>query len=208
MNFGENKSQQSLENHMNMSEGPISSLPLYMRQMRPIRSLSINRETQGSAYIKDSFLFDKLTSSNVKDDMGIQNAQKPNLLGNLDTNQFMPRIIKPRLNDNDGISSVGGSSQSSIVSFNDGGSVSSLDLSFDGSGVPYFRNYKQSAFSLVKGSKSDHSEDDNNNNTFDAKVNQNINDVNESSHDSKKLNKSSFFRLKNEPPSGDKAGNA
>ena len=119
---------------------------------------------------------------------------------NFDANQFMPRIIKYNPTDNDALSSVGGSSQSSIVSFNDGGSVSSLELSFDGSGMPFLRNNKQSAFSRVKSNVSDHSGDDNpeSSNTYDHKTDQLMIDGNESSHDSRKHNKSSFFRLKNE----------
>lgn len=200
MNFGDQNSVQSLENNLSISEGPISSLPLYMRKIRPIRSQSINRTNEGSSYMKQNFLFDKITASHIKDDNSLQSDQNPISLENLDAKQFMPRILIYNKQDNDNLSSVGGSSQSSLVSFNDAGSLSSLDLSFDGSGMPYIRNQKQSAFSRVKSNKSDHSNDDqmDDNGTYEMKVDQNMNDVNESSHDSKTFNKSSFYRLKND----------
>ena len=202
MGFGENNSQQSLENNMGMSDGPISSLPLYMRKMRPIRSQSINRDSKESGYMNNNFLFEKVQDHHSKDDIGIQKDVQPIKMENFDANQFMPKVIKY---ENDALSSVGGSSQSSIMSFNDGGSVSSLELSFDGSGIPFLRNNKQSAFSRVKSNMSEHSGEENNegNNTYDNKADQLMVEVNDSSHDSRKHNKSSFFRLKNETQKSD-----
>ena len=139
MNFGDYNSQQSLENNMCLSEGPISSVPLYMRKMRPIRSQSINREAKGSQYMKESFLFEKLESNSAKDDNILHRDQQPIMIENLDSKQFMPKILRYNKNDYENLSSVCGSSQSSMQSFGDGGSQSSLDLSFDGSGVPYIK---------------------------------------------------------------------
>lgn len=124
INFGDTRSDASLDNNLSIDNGPISSLPLYMRKMRPIRSQSINRTSQGSRYMNEAFLFDKIEAHNSKDDNSLQNDQHPIAIDNIDPKMFMPRVIKNTMSDGDNLSSCGNSSQSSFYSsFNDAGSM-------------------------------------------------------------------------------------
>lgn len=112
----------------------------------------------------------------------------------------MPVILKNKWQDIDGSSNA--SSISSLWSNNDACSVSSIDLSFDGSGMPYIKTNKQSAFSRVhkksQGSLSNPDEDKDYITYEEEKGLGNLGDDNDSSQDiNKKVNKSSFFRLKN-----------
>lgn len=68
MNFGEASSNASLENNLSLNNDPLSSVPLHLRKMRPIRSQSSTKIDRGSEYMQSSFLFDKIMDSPSKDD--------------------------------------------------------------------------------------------------------------------------------------------
>ena len=128
------------------SNNPLSSLPLHMRVIRPIRSHSINRLPQNSAYMKETFLFDKITQAHSKDDATLDKEYSPLFTDNQDSKQFRPRILKYNEMDVENLSNSSMSSQSSAYSFSDVGSASSLDLSFDEWGMPYLKPFRASAF--------------------------------------------------------------
>lgn len=192
----------SLDNNFSNNNDPLSSLPLHMRGIRPVRSHSINRLPQSSAYMKESFLFDKIKDSHYKDDDALEKEYSPLFSDNQESKSFQPRILKYNAMDFENMSNSSVSSQSSAYSFSDAGSASSLDLSFDGSGMPYLKSFKASAFAKVQNheksnhtsSLSDHSHSDSEGN---AKVADLVpNTITAIKADSKPLKKSSFFRLR------------
>lgn len=192
----------SLENNISNNNEPLSSLPLHLRDHRIIRSHSINRIPESSRYMKESFLFDKIKQSHFKDDNTLEKDYSPLV----DNRPFMPRILKINAADFENLSSSSVSSQSSMHSFNDAASASSLELSFDGSGNPYLKPFRASAFAKVQNKDvSDRS----------SSVSQDGQSRSDSESREKRMpplpdsfsnvkadmrfqNKSSFFRLKNE----------
>ena len=136
----------SIDKNFN-STNPLSSLPLHMRWIRPVRSQSINRLPNNSSYMKDSFLFDKVTQAHSKDDNTLEKEYSPLFTDNQESKPFKPRVLKYNEMDVENLSSSSISSQSSAYSFSDVGSASSLDLSFDEFGMPYLKSFKASAFS-------------------------------------------------------------
>mmetsp|Transcript_9191 Transcript_9191/g.10396 ORF Transcript_9191/g.10396 Transcript_9191/m.10396 type:complete len:114 (+) Transcript_9191:914-1255(+) len=106
-----------------------------------------------------------------------------------------PIMLKNYKLDADVLSNSSYSSKSSRVSsFNDNASCSSLEMSFDGSGNPYIKPYRTSAFAKVK---SDVNGDCSNSQDSDDYRNQEKEKEKPMELDDKTAqNKSSFFRLK------------
>jgi hypothetical protein len=141
-----NSNDLSLENNFSNYEGHLSSIPAHMIK-KTNRSHSIKNIPECSLYMKDSFLFDKMgDNSAAKDDTVIKFDLHPL---NLEPKPLHPTILNKK--EADLLSSSSKSSQSSFVSINDGASCSSLEMSFDGSGLPYLKPFsRQSAFAKVK----------------------------------------------------------
>lgn len=194
----------SMENNYSSNADPLCSVPPNMRNdTRPNRSHSIGRMPESSSYMQENFLFDKFKQNNAKDDNVLYKDQHPLNVENQERKQFMPRVLKYRGIDVENCSSPSRSSQSSMYSFNDAASVSSLDMSFDNSGMPYLKPSRASAFSRVK--SAENSERSNSlgdkNNEGETEEEKTLNMDPDDSHpgsDSRNQNKSSFFRLKNE----------
>ena len=193
----------SLENNFSSNNDPLSSLPLHMRGIRPFRSHSItNRLPESSSYMKDAFLFDKIKQTHYKDDNTLEKEYSPLFVDNQEPKSFVPKILKYNAMDFENMSNSSYSSQSSAYSFSDAGSASSLDLSFDGSGMPYLKSYKASAFAKVQNndksehsnSLSDHSQSDSEGGPKGPELIPNT--ITAIKADSKPLKKSSFFRLR------------
>lgn len=187
-----NSTDLSLENNFSNYEGRLSSIPAHMKK-KIHRSHSINNVPASSLYMKDSFLFDKMgDNSAAKDDTVIKYDLHP-LNFESKQNQFNGPNIKKEA---DLLSSSSQSDQSSFISINDGASCSSLEISFDGSGLPYLKPFRQSAFAKVKNnhesdlSKSQDSEEHNNIETEKHMI---FDDV--IMDEDKNQCKSSFFRL-------------
>lgn len=202
-----NSNDMSLDNNCSANaETPLSSVPLHLRNSnRPVRSQSINRVPESSKYMKESFLFDKLTRSNSKDDNTLQKDQNPLKVERPEVKSFVPKILKYNMPDVDNCSSPSISSQSSYFSFNDAASCSSLDMSFDGTGMPYLKPFRASAFAKVQaGDNSDRSSslsaDDRRD--YDEEIEKGLlidtDDMNNEG-EARAQNKSSFFRLKGTP---------
>lgn len=199
-----NSNDVSLENNYSNNETPLSSVPSHMKNTnRQNRSQSINRVPESSQYMKESFLFDKLTSDNSKDDNTIQRDQNPLNIERQEPRSFAPRILKYNMPEIDNLSSPSRSSQSSRFTFNDAASCSSLDLSFDGSGNPYIKAHKSSAFAKVQpGEFSDRGSSlsaDDQKHIDNTEIEKGLlidADDNMDDNDNKFQNKSSFFRLK------------
>lgn len=155
LNLFETNSNASLDNNFSQKNEPLSSLPLHIQKHRaPIRSNSINRLPGGSKYFQESFLFDKMDANNVKDDNSLQIDQNPLKMPESKPNVIPTQILKQNFDHvKSECSSVSESSQSSMFSFGDSGSQSSLDLSFDGHGQPYLKPCRVSAFAKVKNRK-------------------------------------------------------
>lgn len=199
-----NSNDMSLDNNCSANaETPLSSVPLHLRNSnRPVRSQSINRVPESSKYMKESFLFDKLTRSNSKDDNTLQKDQNPLKVERPEVKSFVPKILKYNMPDVDNCSSPSISSQSSYFSFNDAASCSSLDMSFDNTGMPYLKPLRASAFAKVQaGDRSDRSSslsaDDKR--EYDEEIEKELlidtDDMNNEG-EARPQNKSSFFRLK------------
>lgn len=198
-----NSNEMSLDNNYSNNENPLSSLPLHLQtKAKPTRPHSTNRVPESSTYMKESFLFDKLTSENSKDDNTIQKVQNPLKVEKQEVRSFAPRVLKYNMPEVDNLSSPSRSSQSSVFSFNDAGSWSSLDLSFDGSGNPYLKPFRASAFAKVQtGDNSDRSSSlsaDDRKNYENQEIEKGLLIEMEENNDdeSKFQNKSSFYRLK------------
>jgi hypothetical protein len=188
----------SLENNFSSNNDPLSSLPLHMREIRPaVRSHSINRIPQSSAYMKESFLFDKVKNSHFKDDDALAKNYSPLFSNSQDSKSFQPKILKYNANDFENMSNSSISSQSSAYSFSDAGSASSLDLSFDGSGLPYLKPFRASAFAKVQNNKSDHTSSLSDHSDSEGNSKADVLDPNTltgGKADSRPLKKSGFFR--------------
>lgn len=118
-----NSNDLSLENNYSNNENPLSSVPSHLKNSsRMVRSHSINRIPEGSQYMKESFLFDKLTNDNSKDDNTIQRDSNPLNIEKSEARSFAPRILKYNMPDVDNHSSASRSSQSSRFTFNDAAS--------------------------------------------------------------------------------------
>jgi hypothetical protein len=140
-----NSNDLSMDNNFSSNNDPISSLPLHMRaQNKPIRSQSSNRIPESSKYMKETFLFEKMQPFNLNDDNTLRKDVSPI---QVEKREFVPKVLKYNINNAERRSSPSRSSQSSMISsFNDAISCSSLDMSFDGSGNPYLKSIKASAF--------------------------------------------------------------
>jgi len=198
-----NSNDVSLDNNGSVNNDPISSLPLHMRtQNKANRSHSINRLPESSQYMKESFLFEKIGGPNSKDDNIIHRDKSPIQVDG--GKSFAPVILQNNILNGSRGSSPSKSSQSSrYSSINDGVSCSSLDLSFDGSGNPYLKPFRASAFAKVQqNDNSDRSSsisaDDRGNNRMkeEEKELEMESDGPNDDSDSKLQQKSSFFRLK------------
>ena len=187
----------SLENNYSNYEGHLSSLPSHMTSNRFHRSHSINKIPESSTYMKDNFLFEKIGEKTCKDDTTIKIYQNPITIDQNDPNQIQPLVLKNHNKDFENLSNSSYSSKSSLVSFSDGGSCSSLDMSFDGSGMPYIKPYRTSAFAKVQHNNGEYS----NSQDSDDYKNQEKEKPMEI-EDSKGGMKSSFFRLKGEDKGG------
>jgi len=193
----------SLDNNNSVNNDPISSLPFHMRTQHKVnRSHSINRVPESSQYMKESFLFEKIGGVNVKDDNTIHHDKSPIQVEG--GKSFNPVILQNNIRNLSRGSSPSRSSQSSMYSsVNDGISCSSLDLSFDGSGNPYLKPFRASAFAKVQ--QNDNSD---RSSSISADERGNIRQKEEEKEiemesdgpnddsDSKLKQKSSFFRLK------------
>ena len=113
------------------------------------RSNSINNQIQPSSpYMKENFLFDKLGEKTSKDDTTIKIYQNPITIEQNDPTSLQPFNLMNHRLEVDALSNSSVSSKSSI--FNDSGSCSSIDLSFDGTGAPFLKPFRTSAFAKVK----------------------------------------------------------
>jgi hypothetical protein len=192
-NQNNNSTDLSLENNFSNYEGRLSSIPAHMIKKNN-RSHSIKNVPASSLYMKDSFLFDKMgDNSAAKDDTVIKFDLHPL---NLERKSLHSNI--PNKKEADLLSNSSKSSQSSFISINDGASCSSLEMSFDGSGLPYIKTFsRQSAFAKVKKndvsdlSQSQDSEEHNNKETEKHMI---FDDV--TYDENKNQYKSSFFKLK------------
>jgi hypothetical protein len=184
----------SLENNFSNYEGQLSSVPANMsNHAKTHRANSISRIPERSSYFKDTFLFEKMGGSKPNDDSTIRKDSNPIQIEQLDVKSFQPRILQLNKPDPDALSNSSYSSQSSLRSFTDGGSCSSLELSFDGAGTPYLKPGRPSAFAKIKNnSNNDNSHDEENKEEEPEKHM----DLEEGSYDKKQKVKSSFFRLK------------
>jgi hypothetical protein len=186
----------SLDNNFSNYEGHLSSVPAHMK-VKQGRSHSINKIPERSQYMQDSFLFDKMSDNAAsKDDTVIRIDLNPLNLGELEPRKNQYTIFKNKI-EAERLSNSSRSSLSSFYSINDGASCSSLDLSFDESGLPYLRSFKQSAFAKVKKADSSdlsQSQDSEENKNREAEKHMEFDDG--SYEDNKHQNKSSFFRLK------------
>lgn len=192
----------SLENNFSNYEGQLSSIPSHMKNPRLQRSHSINRIPESSTYIKDSFLFDKLseqdTDKSWKDDNAIKTVQNPIIV---EDNQPMPVKNFKWINNiqaDDNLSNSSRSSKSSIFSFNESASCSSLEMSFDGSGTPYIKPFRTSAFAKVKNATDgDQSNSQESSEQSRSQEREKPVQMDDGSYDpDKHKGKSSFFRLK------------
>ena len=154
MNLFETNSNASLDNNFSVNNEPLSSLPLHLRNRKPVRSNSITQLPKSSKYMQESFLFDKITASNSKDDNILQKDHNQIHMEEPEQKKFIPTVLKFNRNlmgMSDWSSPRSQSSQSSVFSYGDsGGSASSLDISFDGSGLPYLKPARVSAFAKLK----------------------------------------------------------
>jgi len=197
-------------------EGQLSSVPPHMKTSKLTRSNSIsgvpsssgfskidlsNNSVNNSSYMNEAFLFEKFGQKMSKDDSSFCKCNSTTAVDPIISQPLLPPSMKLRKAESDLLSNSSYSSKSSVLSFNDNVSCSSLDLSFDGSGKPYLKNPpKVSAFAKVKGGTEANdsvSEDDDsmdpNNSSSEKRVRSNH--VSPSRPGNKK--KSSFFRLKN-----------
>lgn len=187
-----NSNDISLENNFSNYGQQLSSVPAHMSNPKMNRSHSINRVPEGSQYLKENFLFEKIGEKTSKDDTTIKIYQNPITIEQNDA-QFQPIMLKNHKLDPEVQSNSSYSSKSSMVSsFNDNASCSSLEMSFDGSGNPYIKPYRTSAFAKVK---SDVNGDCSNSQDSDDYKNQEKEKPMELD-DKQAMNKSSFFRLK------------
>lgn len=207
-----NSNDLSMDNNFSSNNDPISSLPLHMRaHNKPNRSQSYSRIPESSKYMKETFLFEKLQPFNSIDDNTIRKDVDPI---QVEKKEFAPKVLKYNMDRIERRSSPSRSSQSSMISsFNDAVSCSSLDMSFDGSGNPYLKSIKASAFAKVQHKNrsersSSISEDDKRLYTNqEVEKGLMMDDDNDDSSDIRNQNKSSFFRLKDNLPNYDPSSN-
>ncbi len=104
-----------------------------------------------------------------------------------------------QLQADDNLSNSSLSSKSSIFSFNESASCSSLEMSFDGSGTPYIKPFRTSAFAKVKnGADGDQSNSQESSEDYKSQEREKPVQMDDGSYEANKhKNKSSFFRLKN-----------
>lgn len=189
----------SLENNFSNYEGQLSSIPSHMKSNRLQRSHSINRIPESSTYIKENFLFDKLGEKTWKDDTTIKNDQNPILVEEKEPTPIQNFKYFNQIQADDNLSNSSGTSKSSFVSFNESASCSSLEMSFDGSGAPYIKPFRTSAFAKVKNvSDCNQSNSQESSEDFHSQEREKPVEINDGSYDAaKNKSKSSFFRLKN-----------
>jgi len=189
----------SLENNFSNYGGHLSSLPSYMTSSRMNRSHSINnRLPDCSSYMKENFLFDKIGEKISKDDTTIRINKNPITVEPLDSKPFQPLILKNHKIEIDALSNSSYSSKSSKISFNESGSCSSLEISFDGSGVPYMKPFRTSAFAKVKNNPTQDLSNSQDSDDYKNQEKEKPMEMEDSSNDNLKCqSKSSFFRLKN-----------
>ena len=134
-------------------------------------------------------------NNSAKDDTIIKIDLHPLNYGQLEPTKNHHSILKNKI-EGDMFSNSSKSSKSSFISINDVASCSSLDLSFDGSGVPYLNPFRQSAFSKIKkGDNSDLSQSQDSEEQKNPEKEKHM-QFNDGSYDENHNKKSSFFRLK------------